>query len=211
MEIGLDYICKIYNMEFKELAIRMKTTPQNLNAWLRRKRSIPPKRIDQLVDIFPKIPPELFGKELLTSEKLLIQEIYYTETDEWEVEEYEESDDQGNVFTNQFISRSNEDIINVLRDQRERQKLLEEYEEIIFDEEGTYRLNEKLLRKFKNILKGDRESKQFSLMMLMFYFTQPYESDFGFGSDPDFSPSEKELRLYEEFRVLLSKYDFKMN
>lgn len=198
-------------MEFKELAIRMKTTPQNLNAWLRRKRSIPPKRMDQLLEIFPNIPADLFGKELLDSEKLLIQEIYYTETDEWEVEEYEDIDDQGNVFSNQFVSRLNEDIINVLRDQRERQKLLEEYEEIIFDEKGSYHLNEKLLRKFKNILKGDRESKQFRLMKLMFYFSQPYEADFGFGSDPDFLPSEQELRLYDEFKVLLSKYDFKMN
>lgn len=76
MAIGLQFVCETYGVEFKELAIKMETSPQNINAWLREKRNIPPKRLEQLTLIFPKIPRELFGKTLQKSEQLLIQEIF---------------------------------------------------------------------------------------------------------------------------------------
>ncbi|QUL57341.1 helix-turn-helix transcriptional regulator [Paenibacillus tritici] len=208
MAIGLQFICETYGMEYKELAQRINTSPQNINAWLREKRNIPPKRLDQLIRIFPNISSELFGKELRSSEKLLIQEIFYEETDEHEVVEYDDSDNEGNKFTASHVLRLHEGIISHLRTQRERQELLEEYESLIFDEGGEFHLNEKLLQRFLDILQDSRDSKQFQLLKLMFYYLQPYDKGFGFGSDPDLKPKEEQKEMYREFGSILKKYDF---
>ncbi|MNB85011.1 hypothetical protein D3C75_318950 [compost metagenome] len=206
--IGLEFVCETYGIEFKELAIKIETSPQNINAWLKEKRKIPPQRLEQLIQVFPKIPNELFGKELRSSEKLLIQEIFYEETDEHEVVEYEETDDEGNTYTVSHVIRNHEGIISHLRNQRERRELLEEYECLIFDEGSEFHLNEKLLQRFVGILQGSRDLKQFQLLKLMFYYLQPYDKGFAFGSDPDLIATKEQKEMYREFGQLLKKYDF---
>ncbi|HCC07281.1 MAG TPA: hypothetical protein DEP72_03815 [Clostridiales bacterium] len=70
--IGLEYICKAYNVEFKEIAQKLDIKPQTINSWLRGRRKIPIERLKQLQKIF-HFPGEYFQKELSESEKLKIQ------------------------------------------------------------------------------------------------------------------------------------------
>lgn len=52
MLIGLQFICETYGIEYKKLAEKLDTSPQNINSWLRGKRKIPFKRLEQLKSVF---------------------------------------------------------------------------------------------------------------------------------------------------------------
>ncbi|MNC45876.1 hypothetical protein D3C75_948660 [compost metagenome] len=79
---------------------------------------------------------------------------------------------------------------------------------MIFDEGDDFRINGKLLNRFIDILHSSKDTKEFQLLLMMFYFLQPYDKDFGFGSDPDLKPSEMQNEMYKDFGELLKKYDF---
>ncbi|WP_339168999.1 hypothetical protein NSQ55_21345 [Paenibacillus sp. FSL H7-0943] len=203
MAIGLQFVCETYGVEFKELAIKMETSPQNINAWLREKRNIPPKRLDQLTLIFPKIPRELFGKTLQKSEQLLIQEIFFTETDEVEVVEIPDTDDNGYEYTRTHVVSQHEGIIGHIRDEYERQLLLERYERVIDDNGGGFFSENNLIERFINLLENG-ENQQIELVKMLFHYFQINNDEWGFGSDPHFNASKKEM--YEEFGGFLRKY-----
>lgn len=206
MAIGLQFICETYGIEYKKLAEKLDTTPQNINAWLREKRKIPSKRLEQLTNFFPNIPSELFNKELSSSEKILIQETYFTETDQVEEIEYEDIDDEGNIYFRSKAVSHHEGIINHLRNEYERQVLLEQFEELISDDSGNFHINEKLMSRFAAILSGERDSREYQLLKMMFYFLQQCDEDFGFGSDPDLMPSAKYKEMYKEIGEVLKKH-----
>ncbi|WP_435921289.1 hypothetical protein [Paenibacillus sp. DYY-L-2] len=208
MAIGLQFICETFGIEYKELALKMETSPQNINAWLREKRKIPPMRLDQLTKIFPKIPKGFFGRELFPSEKTLVQEIFFELTDEYEVVEYEDEDDEGNKYIRSEVVRQHDGIINYLREKHDKQLLIERYQSLIFDEGGDFNVNEKLLQMFANLLQHGSEDKQYQLLKMLFYYLQPYDSDFGFGSDPYLEPSKKQEDMYGDFEQFLRKYNF---
>lgn len=71
--IGLEFICKLQNIEFKEVAERIGISPQSVSDWIKGRRKIPLKRAKQLSQIFD-ISPDLFGKELGEEERM---EIHY--------------------------------------------------------------------------------------------------------------------------------------
>lgn len=74
--IGLEYISKKFNKEYKIIAQELDITPQTINSWLRGKRNIPEKRKKQLSEMFYGINPEWFQKELSYDEKAEIEELY---------------------------------------------------------------------------------------------------------------------------------------
>ncbi|MBT2289583.1 hypothetical protein J7E73_10650 [Paenibacillus albidus] len=204
---GLKFILQTYNMSNSDLANKLEINRANISMWIKN-NDIPPVRVTELKKVFPNIPSELFSKDLKASEKILVQEIYFTETDEVEVVEYPAWDDEGYEYTKTQVVSQHEGVIGHLRGEYDRQILLESYESLIFDEGGDFQLNEKLLKRFLNILQDSRDSEQFLLLKMMFYFLQPYNKDFGFGSDPDLSPTVKNAKMYKEFGELLEKYGF---
>lgn len=205
MAIGLQFVCETYGIEFKELAIKMETSPQNINAWLREKRNIPPKRLDQLSHIFPNIPQELFGKSLQKSEQLLIQEIFFTETDEVEVVEIPDTDEDGYEYTRTHVVSQHEGIIGHIRGEYERQLLIERYERVIDDNGGGFYSENNLIERFINLLENG-EKQQVELVKMLFHYFQINNDEWGFGSDPFFYTPKKETEMYDEFGKFLKKY-----
>jgi transcriptional regulator with XRE-family HTH domain len=73
--IGLEFICKTYNTEYKEIAEFLEVKPQTINSWLRGKRKIPNNRAEQLSTFF-NLPELLFGKELTEDDEQYIEMFY---------------------------------------------------------------------------------------------------------------------------------------
>jgi transcriptional regulator with XRE-family HTH domain len=63
MMIGLEYIAKIYNTEYKEIAEKIGVSQPTIQDWLKGRRKIPKDRLLQLINHF-KIDEQLFQKEL---------------------------------------------------------------------------------------------------------------------------------------------------
>jgi transcriptional regulator with XRE-family HTH domain len=76
--IGLEFVCKVFIKEQKELAEMLKIAPPNISAWLKGTREIPTKYLPELSKVFSGLSIEYFQKELTYVDELKIQ-IYYIE------------------------------------------------------------------------------------------------------------------------------------
>lgn len=81
--IGLEFACKVFKKENKELAEKLKISSPNISAWMKGTREIPPKYLSQLSKIFSNLPPELFQKEMTNVDELKIR-IHFIESLSWD-------------------------------------------------------------------------------------------------------------------------------
>ncbi|MGX2959026.1 helix-turn-helix domain-containing protein [Peribacillus sp. JNUCC 23] len=70
--IGLEYIAKEFHFEYKEIAEKIGISPQTLQDWLKERRKIPQKRLEQLSSMF-KLPESYFQKKLNFTEEAEIR------------------------------------------------------------------------------------------------------------------------------------------
>jgi transcriptional regulator with XRE-family HTH domain len=77
--IGLEFICNVFDMQYKEVAQKIGVSNQTITDWIKGKTAkIPDKRLDDLVTKIPEfssINRELFSKELTKEDKIKILEI----------------------------------------------------------------------------------------------------------------------------------------
>lgn len=71
--IGLEFICKLYNKQFKDLADELGVSKQVINGWIKEKYKISKKHLPKLSEIF-NLPEEVFQKELTDVEQIEIQQ-----------------------------------------------------------------------------------------------------------------------------------------
>jgi transcriptional regulator with XRE-family HTH domain len=71
--LGLEFICKTFQVEYKSIADELGISKVGVSEWIKGKRKIPQKRLEQLSRFF-SLPEYLFQKEDLTEEeKIQIQ------------------------------------------------------------------------------------------------------------------------------------------
>lgn len=70
--IGLEYICQLYNVQYKQVAESLGISKQSINSWISGARKIPEKHLVKLSEMFD-VSQEYFQKELLEEEKIKIQ------------------------------------------------------------------------------------------------------------------------------------------
>ncbi|QMT16246.1 helix-turn-helix transcriptional regulator [Planococcus maritimus] len=117
--IGLEYIVKEFHMGYREVAKQLGVSPQTIQDWLKERRKIPEKRLEQLSFIF-KLPTEYFHKELNNTEKLAVTVSYLKSISESiEVPVLEEED--GEIIINHH-SATYEDEIKFLENILETKK-----------------------------------------------------------------------------------------
>lgn len=87
--IGIEYICKLFNKQYKDLAEELGVSKQMITFWISRKRKISDKHLLKLEDIF-KISKKYFYKELTNLDKLKIKYEKLMNVD-WIEEEYKET------------------------------------------------------------------------------------------------------------------------
>ena len=72
--IGLEYLCNINNIEFKDLASELGLGKSTVSNWIAGRRKISEKYYEKLKEVF-KVPEEYFQKELDELDKLQLQRI----------------------------------------------------------------------------------------------------------------------------------------
>ncbi|WP_135552691.1 hypothetical protein [Paenibacillus cymbidii] len=93
--IGLDYIMKVYNGTYKQLASKLEIAPPTIMAWLSKKRPIPKAKLETLSKWF-QIDEIYFTKELNEVEKIQIQADYLrrlSKRDRFEITDTHTDDD----------------------------------------------------------------------------------------------------------------------
>ncbi len=109
---GLEFLCKLYNMQQTELAEKVGVSKQIVNIWMKKTRPIPKKYYDKLSEIFGGLDSKYFSRELTELDKLEIQ--MHKLDNEWISEEYEEEvydpvtgeyerDKDGNIITRKGV------------------------------------------------------------------------------------------------------------
>ncbi|WP_404467239.1 helix-turn-helix domain-containing protein [Planococcus rifietoensis] len=116
--IGLEYIVKEFHLGYKELSNKLGISPQTIQDWLKKRRSIPQKRLEQLASIF-NLPTEFFQKELNSIEMQEVAIRYLKSISE--NLEVPVTDDKENVVT-YYNKSSNEDEIHFMEKSLEKKK-----------------------------------------------------------------------------------------
>ncbi len=89
--IGLEFICKVFDIQYKEVAERIGVSNQTVTDWIKGKTSkIPEKRLNDLqtkIPEFSNINKQLFSKEISPSDKQTITTIYLIQETMKQIEE----------------------------------------------------------------------------------------------------------------------------
>lgn len=72
--IGFEYICKLFDIQYKDVAEKLKISKQTVNSWTSGRRKIPQKYLPILSKRF-NIPEEYLQKKLENIDKMKIQRI----------------------------------------------------------------------------------------------------------------------------------------
>ncbi|PKG24368.1 helix-turn-helix domain-containing protein [Niallia nealsonii] len=116
---SLGYIARVFEVSLSEIGRQIDVSPQTVNDWVKNKRRIPQKRIEQLVDIF-RLSKECFAKteeELNEVERLTIKLKYYQSINKLKEDK-------------QYRYWSHQDEINALSKKIEDKKLLLSIEQL---------------------------------------------------------------------------------
>jgi transcriptional regulator with XRE-family HTH domain len=216
--IGLEYIVKEFQMEFKKVAKSLGISPQTMQDWLKTRRKIPVKRVEQLSNIF-NLPETFFQKELSFTEKGEVA-IRYLEKISNE-EEIPVFTDEGDI-THYYKKATYEDEIQFLKETMEKKKKQNEirknFEELIknetfltFDESYSEdkepllsnSSNTETLNKVMNVMHDEKLSNDFKVMVHLLNFNDD------FGGKPISSVSQEYSDFARDFLELLKKHKIK--
>lgn len=218
--IGLEYIVKEYQMEYKEVANSLGISPQTLQDWIKKRRKIPAKRIEQLSNLF-NLPATYFQKELIFTEKGEVT-IRYLESISKE-EEIPVSIDEGEI-TQYYKKGTYEDEIKFLKETMEKKKkqndIRQSFEGLmkndslltIDDSYSDGEIKEPLLSDSSNtetfyniinVLKDEKFSNHFKVMVHLLNMIDEL------GGKPILTISPEYREFAEDFLALLKKHKIK--
>lgn len=180
--IGLEYIVKEFQMEYKEVAKDLGISPQTMQDWLKGRRKIPVKRLEQLSIIF-NLPESFFQKELIFTEKGEVTIRYLEKISKEEKIPVLTDEDE---VTHYYKKRTYEDEIQFLKETMEKkkkqndirkrfEKLIKEDAGLSFDEsfnkvEHTESLhsdssNTEIFNKIINVMADEKVARNFKVMV----------------------------------------------
>ena len=218
--IGLEYIVKEFQMEYKEVSEDLGISPQTMQDWLKGRRKIPAKHLEKLSIIF-NLPKTFFQKELIFTEKGEVT-IHYLEKISKE-EEIPVLTDEDEV-THYYKKRTYEDEIQFLKETMEKkkkqndirkrfEKLIKEDTGLSFDESfNNAEHKESLLSEFSNteifnkiitVMADEKLVRNFKVMVLMLNL------DDELGGKPNTMISPEYRDFASEFLELLKKHNIK--
>ncbi|MBY6835999.1 helix-turn-helix domain-containing protein [Clostridium botulinum] len=176
---GLEFLCKLYNMQQTELAEKVGVSKQIVNIWMKKTRPIPKKYYDKLSEIFGGLDSKYFSKELTELDKL---EIQMNKLDnEWIAEEYEEEaydpvtgeyekDKNGNIIMIKRIATDigQEQYYEMLKYEIDEAKLINRLKQTLAEIFYKAQLNE-------NYIYGDELTEAYSILNLYELFIKILE------------------------------------
>ncbi|MGG1514917.1 hypothetical protein ABE504_05860 [Paenibacillus oryzisoli] len=227
--IGLEFICKVYRMEYKILASLLNITSGNITNWIKGVREIPKKQLPELSKIFNGISPEYFQKELTPLDELRIKIFYIeaTTSDRTNLEEdlVFDGDHEGKLLYD--VSPPEELELRSLKKQLKSAEKMEAIQEniksmflkasllgrveleILFDdyEADVGSFLEKKLNAYIEFL-GEIEVKKINAVEVFIkYLTHYHDIDQKKWGKLESFPNEKLLAFYKELEYLLLKHN----
>lgn len=167
--IGLQYIADTFHMEYKTVAENIGVSKQTFQDWIKERRKIPQKRLEQLSELFGIKEIEKFQSKLTEAEKREIQILYFHKTDKWTEIEYEDIDENGKQIIIQQQVSQNEGIIRFLHERDEEAKLIERVEQAVSDELVEGNDNKRLIEQVLRVL--DHEPRRKAVELVLHFLT----------------------------------------
>lgn len=174
--IGLEYICKLFDKSYKDLAKDLDISPKTLNDWVKQRRKIPQKYLPQLSKIF-HLKEEYFQKELTNVEKLQIQRTKIDQEAEFEEIEVTEIDDEGNEYTYTHLYSPQEYISDFLYYEEHKEQVIEDVRKLI-DQEDQLINRMEVFEKVSTVLSFKDTAKEYILLDILNYLI--YRDGWGF-------------------------------
>ena len=214
--IGLEYITKEFRIGYRELARQLGISNQTVQDWVKKRRNIPVKRLEQLSLIF-NLPTDYFQKELSSIEKGEVTISYLKSISEnIEVPIIEEDSE----ILISYSSSSYEDQIRFLEDTLDAKKrekkikseitMLLENDSLLDKNEGIENIspfhndssNAKAIQNTVEILKTEKLANYFKVVAFL-------TRDLGLGGKPETTVSDEYKDFAKEYMQLLEKYKIK--
>lgn len=215
--IGLEYIVKEFHIGYKEVAHQLGISPQTIQDWLKNRRSIPKKRLEQLSTTF-NLPMEFFQKELNSIEKREVT-ISYLKSISKNIEI--PVSDEEEQFITYYHTSSYEDEINFIEENlKKKKKQLQVKNELknLFEKEilSTFDIdreinlplytdssNTEAIYKMIKLLNDEKLVDYFKVIIHMLYGNSE------FGGKPETAVSEEYKNFAKEFSGMLEKHKIK--
>jgi transcriptional regulator with XRE-family HTH domain len=222
--IGLEFICKVYNIENKELAEKLKIVPTNISSWLKGNREIPKKYLNVLSKIFKGLSSEYFQKELTHIDELKIR-IHYIETMDFDDRHGEivVYDPDGEVILDSNEDDYEEQLKNLYIELNKMIKINSYQEKVQFVFETLWAMdfdtknelfNEKnaedfivsKLNSYLDLLKKFRVKDINTIDSIVGYLKNYHGVDRSKWQEQDLFPNEKLLTFYQDLEDVLNKH-----
>lgn len=218
--IGLEYIVKEFQMEYKEVAKSIGISPQTIQDWVKKRRKIPVKRLEQLSDMF-NFPTIFFQKELNFTEKGEVAIRYLERISK--NEEIPMSSDEGEI-THYYNKGTYEDEIQFIKgimEKKEKQNnIRQSFEEFMknddiqiiddSDRDGAIKepllsdsSNTETLNKIINVMADEKLLNNFKIMVHLL------NVDDELGGNPKSQITREYRDFAKDFIELLQKYKIK--
>lgn len=69
--IGLEYVCKVRCIQYKDLAVQLNLSPKTINDWVMERKSIPEARLNSLSRLF-ELDKELLQQDINKDGKIIV-------------------------------------------------------------------------------------------------------------------------------------------
>jgi len=197
--IGLEYIAKNFQMEFKTIAERVGVSPKTVNDWVKGRKKIPVKRLKQLVDIFD-LKEDYFQKELSRVEEIEVQkknvstQSRYIETHQTGV------DEKGETYSYVTTQNDSEGILQILNQEQQRESLLSEINNMVHVDNGHDNMNF-----FLDLLRLIKDDSSKRLIFLLIGSMSRAIGNATYGV----KQNEKDTEIIKAFRELLIEFGYK--
>lgn len=193
--IGLQFIANTFGVEYKDIANTLGVSPATIQDWLKERRKIPERRLEQLSEMF-HIEKENFQKELSPAEMITIQLKQVErlrDASDVQIEDAIFTDVFGNQFRGTEYWNPMDAVVELHESEREKAVLFEDIEKLLSDDNSS---NINLLSGLVGVLTRGNASERRILEVVMFYIIN-HDSEFG----------EVEQERYKRFRGLFEKLD----
>ncbi|QWI10070.1 helix-turn-helix domain-containing protein [Bacillus mycoides] len=211
--IGLEYIAKEFRMEYKEIGERMGVSKQTIYDWLKTRKKIPEKRLEQLSNIF-SLPEAYFQKELDHIEQVEIRMAYLKSiSGDVEIPQYNEEGEIIGYYTSgtyeaeiQFWSDNLEEEKKKTHVRKGIESLLQEEIESVYETKPLLSdsSNTETFNKVINIMNDEKMVDNFKVIVHLL------NANDGIGGNITLQIHPEYRNLAREFQNLLKKYGSKL-
>lgn len=208
--IGLVEIAKVFNMQYKEIGERIGVSAQTIQDWVKERRKIPSKRLQQLSDLF-NLREVYFTKELSELEIMEVQMQYlHSLAKKVETPLFDEDGNQigfkkenENQSELNFMQQKNDVLKKKDTIRNELEKLFES-DELCEEEPVDFNSsNLEALFKFFKLMKNEGTRNQLKIILFLLHHTDDFD-------DVNFDIINKKYTEFAiEFNEVLEKYKTK--